>query len=312
MRVCLLALTCSVGQASLAIADYQESYRRGILAIEAKKYQEAIRALRQAADENPLEGGDPVADCRVAHRARTCRSTTSASAYFRMGDCGRAGITWQMAKMGGEVLDHPQLARAMKDATGACESGKAGGTKLAEAGPTPAAPAAPAVPSASAATSPRVKNLLEGARSDLTAKRFARARQRAEEALGLGADQAQVDALLADVHDAESAAAAAMPSATAPVAGAAPPAAPTAAATGEAERQAMEAFFALDYSRAQRLLEPLAGQSALTPRGYLYLACSYAAEAVLTGRDVDAQVRRARGTYQKAQPGGSKFDADWK
>jgi hypothetical protein len=74
----------------------------------------------------------------------------------------------------------------------------------------------------------------------------------------------------------------------------------------------MEAFFALDYSRAQRLLEPLAGQSALTPRGYLYLACSYAAEAVLTGRDVDAQVRRARGTFQKAQSGGSKFDADWK
>jgi hypothetical protein len=227
-------------------------------------------------------------------------------AYYRMGDCGRAGVTWQLAKMGGEVLDHPALARAMREYVDACAAGKSGDVKLAEPDTSAGATNAPSG-AASAANSPRVRNLLQGARSDLAAKRFARARQRAEEALRLGADQAQVDALLADVEDAEKAASAAS--------AAAPPAetrSSTAGGSSDTERIAMEAFYALDYARTRQLLEPLDVQRALSPRGYLYLACSYAAEAVTGGRDVDAAMQRARATYQKALPNAKAFDADWK
>jgi tetratricopeptide (TPR) repeat protein len=307
--VLAVGLVCAL--ASTVAADYKESYRRGIQLIDARKYQEAIKALRQAADENPLEGGDLV-EISGNRTEPYVPLYFIGLAYFRMGDCGRAGITWQLAKMGGEVLDHPSLAKAMREHVAACESGKAGQGMTTETAEAPA-PAAPP-PSAAAANSPRVRNLLQGARADLAGKRFARARQRAEEALALGADQALVDAVLADVADAERGAAARPATPAAP--GGAPAATPVATGAGapaaEAERQAMEAFFALDYGRARQILEPLAGQAALTPRGYLYLACSYAAEAVLTGRDVDAQVRRAREIYKKAQPGPSTFDADWR
>lgn len=294
-----IALVAALLFAVPAAADYKEQYRKGLLALDAKNYAEAIRALRQATDENPLEGGDTIAISGSRNEPYVPLYYIGL-AYYRMGDCGKAGVTWQLAKMGGEVLDYPALARAMKENLAACEGGKAG--KGAE--PTAEAPAE-AAPAAAPGASPRIRNLLQGARADLAGKRYARAKQRAEEALDLGADQAEVDRLLADVVDAERAAVA-VPAAP-PGATAAP-----AAAAAEAERQAMEAFFGMDYERSRALLAPLAGQSLLTPRGYLYLACSYAAEAVLTGRDVDATMRRARDVFQRAQAGGGKFDADWK
>jgi tetratricopeptide (TPR) repeat protein len=299
VRTGAVALSCVLAHALPASADYEETYRKGILALDGKKWQEAIRLLRQAVDENPLEGGDPI-QISGSRSEPYVPLYFIGLAYYRMGDCGRAGITWQMAKMGGEVLDHPALAKAMREHVAACESGAAGGEKSTEA-PTPTA-------SAAAAVSPRVQNLLKGAREDLAGKRFARARQRAEDALTLGAAQAEVDALLADVADAETATA----GAGRPAAGAEAATSMVAAPPAEAERQAMEAFFALDYGRARRLLEPLAGQAGLSARGHLYLACSIAADAVLSGRDVDAQLQRARAAYQKARTAGVPFDSDWK
>ena len=282
VRRCLamLGLTLLVG-ATPAWADYRVSYRSAILAMDGQRWSEAVMYLRAALEENSVEGDEEVL-ISGSRKEPYLPLYYIGLAYFRMGDCARATGAWQLAKTSEEVLAYPRLARNMNASIAACDkrSGSQGGDP--GAGPRPLTPQQRA----------QLTRIWRTAHEELRAGRYKRARERAEEARAMGADPAAVDQFMREVADAE-------------------PAPPGAIQRAGAERQAMMAFFVGDYATAELVLAPLLEAGTLTPRGHLYLACSYAASALLGGRDAASKLQRARDLYQEVATAGGAFDADW-
>ena len=60
------------------------------------------------------------------------------------------------------------------------------------------------------------------------------------------------------------------------------------------------------------MLAPLLEAGGLTPRGHLYLACSYAASALLRGREPQMRLQRARDIYRQVLAKHATFANDWR
>ena len=273
----LALLACAVP----AWADYRVNYRSAILAIDGQRWSEAVMYLRAALEENSVEGEEEVL-ISGSRKEPYLPLYYIGLAYFKMGDCARATGAWQLAKTSEEVLAFPRLARNMNASIATCDkrSGSPGGEP--GAGPRPLTPQQRA----------QLTRTWRTAHEELRAGRYKRARERAEEARAMGADPAAVDQFMREVAEAE-------------------PAPPGMVQRAGAERQAMVAFFAGDYATAEQTLAPLLDAGTLTPRGHLYLACSYAASALLGGRDAASRLQRARDVYQQVAATGVSFDGDW-
>ena len=267
--------------AAPAWADYRVSYRSAILAIDGQRWSEAVMYLREALEENAVEGDEAVV-ISGSRKEPYLPLYYIGLAYFRMGDCARATGAWQLAKTSEEVFAYPRLARTMNASMAACDKKSAAPDADAAAGPTPLTAQARA----------QLTRIWRSAHDDLRAGRFKRARERVEEARAMGADPAAVDQFLREVAAAE-------------------PAPPATVHRSASERQALIAFYAGDYASAERMLAPLLDEGTLTPRGHLYLACSYAASALLGGRDAAGRLQRARDVYQRVSSKSATFAADW-
>lgn len=271
----------SIGLAAPALADYRVSYRSAILAIDGQRWSEAVMYLREALEENSVEGDEEVV-ISGSRKEPYLPLYYIGLAYFRMGDCARATGAWQLAKTSEEVFAYPRLARTMNAGMAACDKKAGAGGGDTGGGPTPLTPQARA----------QLTRVWRSAHEDLRAGRFKRARERAEEARAMGADPAAVEKFLREVADAE-------------------PAPPATVQQAGLERQALIAFYSGDYVAAERVLAPLLDNGTLTPRGHLYLACSYAAGALIGGRDAQARLQRARDVYQRVASKSASFTADW-
>jgi hypothetical protein len=266
-----------------AAADYRVHYRSAILAIDGQRWSEAVMYLNMALKENSEEG---VEDVLITGKREEPYLPLYylGYAYYRMGDCPRATGAWQLARMSEAVLDYPRLEKVIKSGVANCD--KRGGPPPDET-TTGGAGGGTITPQRQA----EITKLLRQADADLKARRFRQARDAAERARSMGADAARVDALLRSVASAEGG---------------------SVAAGANPEREALLAFFAGDYARSERLLAPSFESGTLTPRGHLYLACSYAASGLLRGQDGEARLQRARDVYRQALAKNAAFTADWK
>ncbi len=83
------------------------------------------------------------------------------------------------------------------------------------------------------------------------------------------------------------------------------------AAVARAEREAIFLFFSGDYQKAAGTLRRAIGSGHTSPRIHLYLACSQAALALLSGASRNEElVQEARRQYALARPGENEFAAD--
>lgn len=266
--------------AAHASADYRVNYQSAILAIDGQRWSEAVLYLNQALKENATEGMEDV--LITGNREEPYLPLYYLGlAYYKLGDCARATGAWQLAKMSGAVEDYPKLMKTLKASVDICDKK---GSVPEDTTDTDAN---------SAQKRAAIAKAMRQAESDLKAKRFAQARRSAEQARTLGADPTAVDAFLGRVTSVEGA-----------------PVSPT--QRMGAEREALLAFYSGDYGRVEQLLGPLLESNTLTPRGHLYLACSYAASALLRGREPQSRLQRARDIYKQALTRNANFAADWK
>jgi hypothetical protein len=264
-----------------AWADYRVSYRSAILAMDGQRWSEAVMYFREALEENAVEGDEEIV-ISGSRKEPYLPLYHIGLAYFRMGDCTRATGAWQLAKTSAEVLAYPRLARTMHASIASCDKRGGAGGGQPGAGPTPLTQQQRA----------QLTRVWRSAHEDLRAGRFKQARERAEEAREMGADPAAVEQFMREV-------AAAAPTPPAPI------------QRAGSERQAMIAFFSGDYAAAEAVLAPLLEAGTLTPRGHLYLACSYAASALLGERDARSKLQRARDVYERVSTQDATFEADW-
>jgi tetratricopeptide (TPR) repeat protein len=264
-------------EATPARADYRVNYRAGILAIDGQRWAEAVMYLQLALKENSTEGDEDV--LIAGSRSEPYLPLYYLGyAYYRMGDCAHATGAWQLAKMNEVVLEYPRLLKTLNSGVAACDT---------RGGPPPDTPNT---------RDAEVARLMKQAEADLRARRFKQARDRVHRARVAGAEAATVDEFLGRIATAEVAATSTTP--------------PAPRAT--AEREALVAFYSGDYARTEQLLAPMFEAGTLTPRGHLYLACSYAASALLRGHEPEARLQRARDIYRQALARKAVFTADWK
>jgi hypothetical protein len=157
------------------------------------------------------------------------------------------------------------------------------------------------------------------AQTELDNRRFAAARAAASRAAGFGASAATVDGLMAriSIGESEEAVRKALTSGDATNASGAIAAlrridprnaqltafdqSLQALVTGDAQRQALLAFYTGNYTETIRILAPLASKDAAPARVHFYLACSRAALALLGAPDnAGAGLQTARDEYRKA------------
>jgi hypothetical protein len=124
-----------------ARGDWADAFRRGMAAVEAKRWDEAARLMQQAAAENPKEGGQV--------KLYGMRFETYLPHYylglaeFQRGDCAAALAAWRASEAQGAVARSGQ-ARAFAQHRAQCEQRTASASTPA---PSPtAAPAAAATP----------------------------------------------------------------------------------------------------------------------------------------------------------------------
>ena len=275
------ALACACLAIAVVRADYRVNYRSAILAIDGQRWSEAVMYLNLALKENSTEGLEDVLITGTREEPYLPLYYLG-YAYFRMGDCARATGAWQLARMSEAVDDYPKLVKTLRDGITACD--KRGGAITEET-------------AAETTVTPQRKNeiarLMKQAEGDLKAQRFKQARDRVEQARALGAAPSVVDGFLRRVTAAE-------------------PAPPGPVQQAVTEREAFVAFYSGDYARVELLLAPILESGTLSSRGHLYLACSYAASALLRGRDGEARLNRARDVYKQAMTKNPSFAADWK
>ena len=240
--------------------------------------------LNQALKENSTEGAEDVL-ITGSRELPYLPLYYLGYAYYRMGDCARATGAWQLAKMSEAVMDYPQLVRTLNRGVETCD------TRGGPSEDTTAGGGAGGAPTPQRRT--EIAKLMKQADGDLMARRYKQARDRAERARSMGADPAVVDDFVRRVAAAD-------------------PASSRPATRASTERDALLAFFSGDYGRTEQLLAPLFESGTLTPRGHLYLACSYAASGMLRGRDGQVRLQRARDVYKQALAKSAVFTADWK
>jgi hypothetical protein len=107
-----LILAASLLLAVPAVADYRDSYRKGIDAAGREDWTETARLMRAALAERPREGGAvPLPSGRAAHYLPRYYLGL---ALFHGGDCQSARREWERARRQGAILQSPVLKQVDK------------------------------------------------------------------------------------------------------------------------------------------------------------------------------------------------------
>lgn len=96
-----LALVVGLGPAAAARADYADAFRRGMTAVEEKRWAEVTRFMQQALDENPREGGQ--VKLYGMRFAPYLPHFYLGLAAFNRGDCSSALSSWKQSEAQGAV-----------------------------------------------------------------------------------------------------------------------------------------------------------------------------------------------------------------
>jgi len=137
-RVLALALLAAVGWVSVLRADYKESYRKGIEAVDRKEWEEVARWMRQAASEQAREG-EPVKIYGVRFEPYI-PSYYLGLALFQNGDCEGALTQWQESVKQGAVQTTGRY-KALVQSRDTCRQRVAGSRPPAQAPPSGPDPA---------------------------------------------------------------------------------------------------------------------------------------------------------------------------
>ncbi len=147
-RLALLALVAAL--ALPAWGDWADAFRRGMAAVEAKRWDEAARLMQAAAAENPKEGGQV--------KLYGMRFETYLPHYylglaeFQRGDCAAALSAWRASDAQGAVARSSQ-SRAFAQHKAQCEQ-RTASTATQPPAPAPAPTAAPSATPARPTPSP--------------------------------------------------------------------------------------------------------------------------------------------------------------
>lgn len=123
--------------AAEARADYRDSYRKAIEAMDRKQWEEVARHLREAIADNPREG-ERVKLYGLRFETYLPYFNLGA-AYLNLGDCAQAVKAFETSRSQGAIRTRPEYAQLL-DGMKSCEGQV---QKVATPAPTPAKPAGP-------------------------------------------------------------------------------------------------------------------------------------------------------------------------
>ncbi|MFI5184357.1 MAG: hypothetical protein ACHQNV_08165 [Vicinamibacteria bacterium] len=123
----LLLLLSAVG----AKADYKDSYRKGIDALDRKRWHEVVRYMREAAAENPTEG-ERIKLYGLRFETYLPHFYLGA-AYVNLGNCEQAVKSFETSRSQGAIRNHPKWPELL-DGLKSCEGAA---TKAPSPTPTP-------------------------------------------------------------------------------------------------------------------------------------------------------------------------------
>jgi tetratricopeptide (TPR) repeat protein len=127
----LATVLLALGAATAAHADYKDSYRKGIEALDRKRWDDVVKHMREAIADNPSEGE------RI--KLYGLRFETYfphfylGAAYLNLGKCPEAQRAFETSQTQGAIRNHPKYAELV-DGLKSCES------QVAKATPAPATP----------------------------------------------------------------------------------------------------------------------------------------------------------------------------
>jgi hypothetical protein len=133
----LATLLLALAAAPTAQADYKDSYRKGIEALDRKRWDDVIKHMREAIADNPSEGE------RI--KLYGLRFETYfphfhlGAAYLNQGKCPEAQRAFETSQAQGAIRSHPKYAELV-DGLKSCEGQVA---KVATPAPSPKPPAGP-------------------------------------------------------------------------------------------------------------------------------------------------------------------------
>jgi hypothetical protein len=136
----LAALLVALAAAAPAHADYKDSYRKGIEALDRKRWEEVVKHMREAIADNPSEGE------RI--KLYGLRFETyfphfyMGAAYLNLGKCPEAQRAFETSQTQGAIRSHPKYAELI-DGLKSCEGQVAKATPAPAPTPAPRAPAGP-------------------------------------------------------------------------------------------------------------------------------------------------------------------------
>ena len=163
MRRRLAIVLVALATATAAHADYKDSYRKGIEALDRKRWEDVVKHMREAIADNPNEG-ERVKLYGLRFETYLPHFHLGA-AYLNLGQCPEAQRAFETSQSQGAIRNHPKYAELV-DGIKSCETQVAKATPV-PATPSPKAPAGPdpaAVSAAAQAAESAVGHAEEAAR----------------------------------------------------------------------------------------------------------------------------------------------------
>jgi tetratricopeptide (TPR) repeat protein len=124
--------------AAQAGADYKDSYRKGIEALDRKRWDDVARYMREAIGENPTEG-ERIKLYGLRFETYLPHFYLGA-AYLNLGNCEAATKSFETSRSQGAIRNHPkwpELLDGLKSCEGSAPSPKASSPAPTAAPPTP-------------------------------------------------------------------------------------------------------------------------------------------------------------------------------
>lgn len=126
--------------ATQARADFRDSYRKAMEAMDRKQWSEVVRHLREAIADNPREG-ERVKLYGLRFETYLPYFNLGA-AYLNLGDCAQATNAFETSRSQGIIRNRPEYAQLL-DGLKSCEGQGQKATTPAAPPPTPAKPSGP-------------------------------------------------------------------------------------------------------------------------------------------------------------------------
>lgn len=141
------AILCLIGTEAILLADYRDSYRRGIQAYNRRNWTEAARQFREAIAEQPVDTGERINISGMDFR-RYMPQFYLGVALKNVNDCAGALVAWQRTDT--RVVEQARELGNLNTSRQACQAlvAKAGAPSSTPAKPNPPATTAPSVATA--------------------------------------------------------------------------------------------------------------------------------------------------------------------